>query len=129
MHLEALGKERATGGVGWHIKWYVTLIFGLFSVLFRNFRCFSCIWMHLGALEIQENTGGLSWHVQPSIMGCYFDFSAIFRLFLSFSEFQVLFTCLNALRSSRDAEEAKWLKSIFFEYFSLFLTIYFVYNN
>jgi len=81
MHLEALGKEGAIGGVGWHLKWYVTLIFRLFSVLFRDFRWFSCIWMHLGALETQENTGGLSWHVQPSIMGCYFDFSAIFHLF------------------------------------------------
>jgi len=81
MHLEALEKEGTTGGVGWHLKWYVTLIFHLFSVLFHNFWCFSCIWMHLGALETQENTGGLSWHVQPSIMGCYFDFLAIFRLF------------------------------------------------
>ena len=31
-------------------------------------------------------------------------FSVIFR---SFSEFQVLFTCLDALRSSRDTEDAK----------------------
>jgi len=47
MHLEALGKEGATGGVGWHLKWYVTLIFAYFLSFFAIlgvFHAFGCVW-------------------------------------------------------------------------------------
>src|SRR6266498_1447742 len=67
IHLEALGIQENTGGVGWYV-WPSTMVcyfdfsaifFYLFFVIFRDFLRFSCVWMRLEALGKQEATGGV----------------------------------------------------------------------
>ena len=47
-----------------------------------------------------QGTEGVGWQAKPSILVCYFDFFCWF--FRDFSWFQVFFTCLNAIESSRN---------------------------
>src|SRR6266540_867199 len=60
IHLEALGIQENTGGVGWYVWPSTMACYFDFSALFffRDFTCFSRVWMHLEALGTLENTGG-----------------------------------------------------------------------